>query len=144
MSSTYVDDMRKTYENRADYLVRNHKLTTKELIQINKEIEDELDRIEKDIKKEKVEQHKINRDKNESKAYAHRYIDRSEQVKAANKLYDSYEYAKEKYDPKPERKSVCKKYMDALSENCTIMFGGKRRSKKKSGKKSKKSIRSRK
>lgn len=123
--------------------VRKNKLSTKELIQINKEIEDELDRIEKDIKKEKVDQHKVDKNKNRSKAYAHRYIDRSEQVKAANKLYDSYEYAKEKYDPKPERKSVCKKYMDALSENCTIMFGGKRRSKKKSGKKSKRKFHSR-
>lgn len=122
------------------------KLSRHDLAQMDRELEEELDALSRKMKQDVKRQYDINRENMSKKAYANKYLDRSAQVKAANELYDSYEYNKETRDSKPERKSICNKYMGALSENCTIMFGGKRRSKKKSrkNKKSKRKSRSKK
>jgi hypothetical protein len=109
------------------------------------EIEDELNRIEADIRQEPSRKYTQHHSKNDpKKTYAPRgFVDRSQMVNYGNQLYDSYDYNREERDPKPEKKSVCAKYMGVLQENCTIMFGGKRRKSikkvKKSGKKVKKS-----
>jgi hypothetical protein len=124
--------------NEWNEFVRKNNISKEKQIQLYKDVENDLKRIEKQLKKELVQNHEIDKyNNNNKKTYANKYYDRSDKVKLANELYDSYEYMKEEREPKPERKSVCNKYIGALTENCTIMFGGKRRTKKSKGNKSK-------